>query len=229
MTQDIAIDLSQSWTNSTVQGEYIDTTGIANVRRPMLWYDSDARKVYRYGGWPYDSGSTYPQTLYSLDIDTKTWSGTTVTGTNGLSNSDQAPGGASFTSSDSTFYSLGGNEAYDWATDVQGFFEFYNSNQSWSISSSVDATANRNGYRSLAAAAVAPGFGSDGYLVFVGGTTSESAPGETTSSDLIGMSLVTLYDIGTGSWYQQETTGEAPPPRSAFCYASASSQDSFEL
>ena len=200
----------------------------------MLWYDQSAKTLYRYGGFPYTNvAGTYSQSLWSLPIDDSTelastqWSEKTVTGTDGLSSDGRAPGGAAFTSSNTTFYALGGSSATTWQVPVQGLLEFDNAGSSWKNQSSVGATST--GYWTMAAAAFGSNYGSKGYLMFVGGTASETAPGYTTTTNLIDMSLVSLYDIATGTWYQQTASGDIPKARSSFCYASASSANSFEM
>lgn len=57
--QDIIIDLSKSWTNATIPSTLVSRGAIPGVRRPMLWYDESANKIYRYGGWPYTEDDTF--------------------------------------------------------------------------------------------------------------------------------------------------------------------------
>lgn len=45
------------------------------------------------------------------------------------------------------------------------------------------------------------------------------------------MSVITMYDIASGTWYTQTATGDIPPPRSEFCAVGAAGNNgsSFEL
>ena len=227
--QDIIVDLSQSWTNATIPSTLVSRGAIPSVRRPMLWYDEGTNKIYRYGGWPYAEDGTYSQSLWSLDMSDAAsggWSSTTSTGTTGLDNDSRAPGGSAYTFANSTFYALGGSTP-DYQTALQGFLKYDDTTGAWTNDSSVGATST--GYWAMAAAAAAPGFGTAGYLVFVGGTSSESTPGVTTSTLLINLSLITLYDLDSGTWYQQSATGDIPSSRSAFCSVFASTADTFEI
>lgn len=93
----------------------------------------------------------------------------------------------------------------------------------WSNQSS--AAASSTGYLNQAGASYMPQFGS-GFLAFVGG----QIPGSITAIDsLADMSNITLYDVVSGTWYSQSTTGDTPSPRMAFCSVGASSGDSFEM
>ncbi|KAK5097819.1 hypothetical protein LTR70_002861 [Exophiala xenobiotica] len=194
-----------------------------------FWQTSVVAGSQLYGGWPYTEDSTYSQSLWSLDMNDATsgdWSSSTSTGMNGLENDSRAPGGSAYTYADSTFYALGGSTP-NYQSAVQGFLTYDDTAGIWTNDSSKPATST--GYWSLAAAAAAPGFGSAGYLVFVGGTATETRPGATTSTQLMDLSIITLYDLAAGVWYQQPATGDIPPPRSAFCSVSASTTDTFEI
>lgn len=229
LEQDIIIDLSQSWTNDTIPSKLVSRGSATAVRRPMLWHDEGANKIYRYGGWPLAEDGTYSQSLWSLDTSDLTsgsWSSTTTTGTNGLENDSHAPSGSAYTYANDTFYALGGSTP-DWQSAIQGLLRYDGATGTWTNDSSVGATSS--GYWSMAAAAAVPGFGSAGYLVFLGGTTLETAPGSTSSMLLINLSMVTHYDLASDTWYQQPVTGDIPPSRSSFCSVSVSTTDTFEL
>jgi len=229
----MVIDLTKSFTNSTITATTFSHDASQDVRRPMLWYDQAAKKVYKYGGWPYNvTGETYSQNLYSMAVDGNGkmtgsgWTSITATGANGLTSSGRAPGGAAFTYTNTTFFSLGGSSPDIWSPQ-SGFVLFNDTSTQWTNKTSVGATST--GYWSNAAAVWASGFGSKGYLLFVGGTATESAPGVSSRDQLIDMSTVTLYDINSSTWYQQPTTGDVPPARNSFCYTSATTTGTFEL
>lgn len=229
----MVIDLTKSWTNATVTATTFQDDPSQFVRRPMLWYDNVAKEIYKYGGWPYNpAGNTYSQNLYSLTVDgsgkmtSNGWTSTAATGSNGLDSTGRAPGGAAFTYTNTSFFSLGGVSPDSW-TPQAGLVQYNDSTQSWTNKTSVGATAT--GYWNNAAAAWASAFGPKGYLIFVGGTGGESAPGVSSQSQLFSMSVITLYDVNSGQWYQQPATGDIPEARNAFCYTSAATSGTFEL
>lgn len=62
-----------------------------------------------------------------------------------------------------------------------------------------------------------PGYGATGLLVPLGGLTSAAGDvtvGFTTIDDF---KILSLYDIASGTWHTQTTSGESPPGRCSFC------------
>ncbi|EXJ93853.1 hypothetical protein A1O1_02246 [Capronia coronata CBS 617.96] len=209
------------------------------VRQPILFYDKPNNVVRRYGGWPYGP----------VDFDSEVWSfeaGSTVVNwvnntsgdidpaTNGLSLDSQGPFASANAFSDSTFFNLGGNiidpDSLPNMTVLSGLVTQDFSSTTWS-NQSTDL-ADQSGFRTQARAVHAPNFGDGGFLVVVGG---EAPPTEAsvyeTGSAMVDMSVITLYDIATATWFTQEATGDVPPPRSEFCAVGAASSDGryFEL
>jgi hypothetical protein len=65
-----------------------------------------------------------------------------------------------------------------------------------------------------------PGYGATGLLVPLGGLTSAAGDvtvGFTTIDDF---KIISLYDIDSGIWHTQTTSGESPPGRCSFCSVS---------
>lgn len=129
------------------------------------------------------------------DATSGDWSSITSTGTHGLENGSRAPGGSVYTYANSTFYALGGGTP-DYQSAIREFLIYDGTAGTWTNDSSKYATST--GYWSLAAAAAAAGFGSAGHLVFLRGTSSETDPGVTTSTQLMDPSIITLYDLASG-------------------------------
>ena len=200
----------------------------------MLWWDSANNQIHKYGGWPYNDSTTYPQSLFTLFVDDNgdasgnTFYSASDPSTNGLGPSSLAPAGAAYASTNSTFYAFDGTSPYDIGhppsnfgitNNVQGLLRYDMGSMTWANLSSIGSP------RIQAAGAYVPQFGS-GFLVFVGG----QIPGSTSAYDsLADMADITLYDTATGKWYQQQATGDIPPSRTAFCSASVSSGTTFEL
>src|ERR1700761_2271855 len=81
------------------------------ARWPALWYDGYTGKVFRYGGWPYNNISFWSTDLWSFVPGgaNVSWSQEVSPSTSGLSAGSDAPWASAWTSSNSTFYSLGGS------------------------------------------------------------------------------------------------------------------------
>ena len=73
-----------------------------------------------------------------------------------------------------------------------------------------------------------PNFGTQGILTVVAGDkVGYSAPN---SDDLVSPSEVSVYDIFSGTWYKQQTSGFVPEPRKEFCVAGvASNNETYEI
>jgi hypothetical protein len=142
-----------------------------------------------------------------------------------------------FVASDTNFYALGGTMAK--VDDLPyialpGLVEYNFTNGSWSNTSSTSATPS--GYMFEGGAAYASGFGKAGFLIFLGGVVPDTqtfgvVPNtQVYSISTANMSTITLYDIDTGRWYHQITTGNIPPGRLEFCsVGGTSAEGSFEM
>jgi hypothetical protein len=141
--------------------------------------------------------------------------------------------------SDNAFYSLGGvnasnalsylPEKYYTSLAVQGLIKYDFASGTWTNDSTINVT--QSGYIVEAGAALAPNFGKAGFLIFIGG----AIPNTQTfifegTAQLASMSVITLYDLESKTWYQQDATGDIPPERVEFCSVGAvSRQNSFEM
>ncbi|KEF63669.1 uncharacterized protein A1O9_01647 [Exophiala aquamarina CBS 119918] len=152
----------------------------------------------------------------------------------GLSSDTLGPFAPATAFSDSKFYSFGGNvfkpDALPNMTVLSGLVTQDLESDRWeNFTASVPA---QSPYRTQAKALIVPNFGEQGYFVVVGG---ENPPTEESFYELgtfmADMSVITMYDIASGTWYSQKTTGDIPPPRSEFCIVGAASSDgsSFEM
>jgi hypothetical protein len=164
-----------------------------------------------------------------LSNGTVTWVEDTLPTQSGLQKGAAAPFGAATTSTETTFYSLGGGNATE-GYAIQGLVEYNFASDTWSNESSNGAT--QSGFIVFAEAAYASYFGPAGFLVFVGGEIPSNQTWVYESGlELANMSNIILYDIVSGAWYNQQATGDIPPPRSEFCSVTAASSNgaTFEL
>ncbi|KIW29257.1 uncharacterized protein PV07_05082 [Cladophialophora immunda] len=231
----LVVDLTQSWTNQTVTAvtSATDPDGLIYVRQPMLFYDKTRNKISRYGGWPYEEAD-FPSLLWSFTAGTSdvTWKNETAPSTDGLSTSSPGPFASANAFTNSTYYNFGGNvvSSLPDMTVLSGLVTRDFVAQSWTNSTAI--IPNQSRYRTQARMVYTPNFGSQGFLVMVGG---EAPPTEAsvyeTGAHMVDMSTITLYDIETGNWFTQTATGDIPPPRSEFCAVGAASRGGkrFEL
>lgn len=243
------VDLTTAWTNETivpVGGRPLSNpTAMRPSRQPLLYYDAVHDVVYRWAGWPYDQsllgpdqnfpeGDDFPTTLWSFEAGSNTidWKQGANVSTNASSSVSNGPFAAAVAYSNSTYFSLGGNIGLANVrnmTVLPGLVTQDFETQTWS-NASFELYAQTQ-FRTQARAVFVSIFGTEGYLVVVGG---ENPVTETswyaTGYAMADMADITLYDVGTGVWYRQTATGDVPPPRSEFCVAgAASSAGTFEL
>jgi hypothetical protein len=228
--QTFAIDLSQSWTPSTVSVVVNDRpAAYIGARSPVLWYDSVSNTVYSYGGWPYATSPVKvwgfkPGTDGSLDWSVKYLQG------DGSSFSDLTRASTGLTAvSDKAFYYMGGygtretdprfsNLPANYRFAMTGLTTFDFGDSTWKNSSTGGQ------YRLGGRGQFVPLFGEEGVLLFFGGdqpTVQKFAMG----SGLVSMSTITVYDIKSKSFYQQTATGDIPLPRNYFCSVGVGAAD----
>lgn len=218
--QTLSFDLSQSWTIGSVEPKVTTKpSDMMLVRRPYMWYDGPVSTVFSGSGWAYQTSESYA--LWSFQPDGQGGASWHISGN---SNTQQfTPTFASaFTSSDISFYSLGGasvsvlNDSGLVNTTVSGLATFGFGAGAWNTQSS--AGASQSGNSVFAEAVFIPNFGEQGLITFLGG---ESPPNSTyeyeTGAALVDMSNITIYDPKTQAWYHQTATGDIPPPRAEFC------------
>lgn len=238
--QTLAIDLSIPWKNTTVSAVVTDKpSNFPFARRPTLWYDSTADLVYSIGGFPYSDAKINGSTIWAFQPDGNggaPWQKNTSEGD--LLWSQITPTfGALTATSDDSFYSLGGSippSSNDFAgtpsVAQSGMAVFEFQSNTWKNLSSSGYQAS--GFGVMGQAEYVGMFGKKGTIVFLGGDApTGSFYSYATGSSLVDMSVVSIYDIDSGNWLTQQTTGDIPDRRYAFCMAGAAEKDakSYEL
>lgn len=210
------------------------------VRQPILFYDEKQNVVRRYGGWPYDVNGSLPadmpSELWSFPAGTQeaNWVSETSPAANGLSSDSLGPFAPAVAFSDSMLYAFGGNvfkpSSLPNMTVLSGLVTQDFETARWdNVTANVP---NQNPYRTQAKSVFAPGYGGEGFVITVGGESPENeASFYEEGKFLTDMSVITMYDIASGTWYTQTATGDIPPPRSEFCAVGAAGNNgsSFEL
>jgi hypothetical protein len=200
------------------------------ARQPLLFYDTEDGTVNRYGGWPYETDVGYPSTVwfFSAGSAEMEWQQGQNASSKGLSAHSPGPFGAAHAHSDKAFFSLGGSFEPDASqfpgTALSGLVVQDYAKGTWDNSSM--ALSGQSPYRTQARAVFSPNFGSEGFLIVVGG---EAPPTKSYSyyegRSMVEMSAITLYDIANKSWFVQTATGDIPPIRSEFCAVGSPSAD----
>ena len=206
------------------------------ARQPLLFYDAEHNTVNRYGGWPYYRDMGYPSTVWSFAAGSSEmeWVQGPNASSRGLSEKSPGPFAAAHAYSDGSFFSLGGSFDPDATgspgTVLSGLVAQDFARGTWNNYSTV--SGGQAMHRTQARAVLSPNFGSDGFLVIIGG---EAPPTESSAYNkgrsMVEMSSVTLYDIANKAWFVQTATGDVPPIRSEFCAVGSPSDDAktFEL
>jgi len=224
----LSIDLTQSWTVSTVNALLASKpSDMTTVRRPYLWYDPVSNFIYERGGWAYTENS---YSLWSFQPDGHGGVVWNVLQDNSVAEQYTSTVFSAFTASNAQFYSLSGVVSSETTvnglvnTTVEGLLTYDFGTSRWSNSSSAGAAQST--YSVQAEAVFMPNFGKVGLLAFLGG---DSPPNQTYQYEegaaLVDMSNITIYDPDSETWYHQTATGSIPPPRSEFCAVGSAPTD----
>ena len=244
-----SIDLSASWTSQTVSFKRIDKLGVPVLNIANLWKDPSNSSFYMYNG---------EVSSISNDVsppENELWRFTPSGNTGNWSNSGVSSAAISnFTSlvrvthaasvfGDGFAFVLGGFRS--WRTS--GKFPFYQNGginrlqmpvggvvtydmASGSWSNMTNASLSQSGSFSRGELQYLSDYGTAGLLIPLGGQTSaiaDTAVGRTTIDNF---SILSMYDIASGIWHTQKTSGGAPPGRMNFCSVGVKGDDgTFEV
>ncbi|KAN0080657.1 hypothetical protein V8E54_003861 [Elaphomyces granulatus] len=240
--QTMAIDLTSSWTTSSVtvvatnkSVEVLESSSLLG-RRPDMWYDPTADLVYSIGGLSYNIDGQ----LYDVDMVPTLWgfkpqsngsvewkSQSSTTNPQSAVLASNVAGGLSATSP-TGHYNLGGfiedyveNKINSFA--LEEMFSYNSGNQSW-----YNLTLAGQHYV-WGEAQYVPIYGARGVVLFFGGFwPSDHSVGS--PSSLATLDTILVYDIYTNRFFKQQTSN--PPPGRAFLCsvaAGASNNESYEI
>lgn len=218
------IDLSSSWTNSSVQINTTDKGDAPVFKYPGLWAeDNDA--IYLFSG----QLSTFNKRK-APDIALWKFTATASGGTWERQEPSEPRAFNQFTrlsqaliaGSLDTGYALGGytNEFTDFKLDrnldipVYGLISFNFADQSWNNVSATEYTT----YGTAVSGQMmhVPIYEDNGLLLMFGRLRTTLKEYDQNSAQLE-FSNVTIFDPATGRWHSQTTTGDTPPARELFC------------
>ncbi|KAI1432804.1 hypothetical protein GGR50DRAFT_696687 [Xylaria sp. CBS 124048] len=217
-----SIDLTQSWTNETVNIRSIPKDS-PSLGGQTHWIDDSAQSLYTWGGFTID-GSSPSQALWELAADGHgggSWSQVTQRDYSDFSKL-KGTFSTAFTQTKTAGFSFGG--AITHASDgsvkkglpgyaAPGLVSYNFGTGEWKNSS----TSSFGGYgTSLNARAEYVPFGPNGLILFIGGSET---PVDATNSSIVEMNWnsISMVDPVTNQWYKQRTTGTKPPTIESHC------------
>ena len=241
----LSIDLSQSWTNSTVNIRSTSKpSGVPNLVSPSLWYSEKQNLLYfgftgRISSFP--AGDSMPVddlSLWSLKPDGSgagTWNSITsendtTDGFHGISRPFaplQAFGGEMALilggmANEGTQPEYLGNYGQ---VALPGLVTFDMESNTFTNTTASDIYGG-NGLAINGVLQYVPTFGPQGVFVAMGGSNQATETPKTLQS----FAAVSVYDPAEKRWYNQTTTGDIPPPRLKSCAAGvASSNGTYDM
>ncbi|CAL8578698.1 hypothetical protein XPA_004469 [Xanthoria parietina] len=214
----LAIDMRNSWTNSTVTFNSIRKNGAPSLNAGVIWPSTDNQTFFAFGGelsyW----------NLAAEVPDVSCWQ-FTADGNGGGSWAifkpvDQSifydltrPGFASGATVDNTGFILGGRASYrsspQFREDVPipGIVSFNISSTLWQNDTLPRNIEDMNAPQGMLTSA--DSFGTDGLLIQAGLTSDAYNPPP--------FNNITIYDPSEKTWHSQTATGEVPSGRSTAC------------
>lgn len=241
--QTLAIDLSTSWTNSSLN--LISTKrpdGAIPLNRQTLWWDEKRKTVYCFGGEKSygnpvgNSYSTPPESIWEFTPDSNGKGSGNWTQTIGPASTQAFPsdlvrvaGGIS-AHDDSNAYYLGGyvsaatSPKVSFLNNVGLFnipgmlnFDFNTLDLSNTTAGGGYASQYKSGnWLNMGAMLSAPKFGSEGVFILLG--DEENA-----------FTNITIFDKKSQTWHTQTATGVIPAPRTLFCAVAVENSDTHTL
>ncbi|OBT98643.1 hypothetical protein VE01_03598 [Pseudogymnoascus verrucosus] len=239
-SQTFAIDLSKSWSTSTVDAIISNhAEEFKPSRRPEIYHDTIHNVVYSYGGAYYSANFKDDHVTYEANVTPEVWGFTPPENGNvnwsrqfAKSISDSFPLTSSIeyaltTSSDKKHYSFGGTITYNVVPDggegvpIQMVMEDF---VTYDYATQTYSNVSRTTPHSLAGEAqFVPQYGEEGVLLFFGGKNPVDRGAA--SLDLADLGSIDVYDIYTDTFYTQAATN-APTGRYSFCSVGASNANS---
>ncbi|KAI1294281.1 hypothetical protein F5Y03DRAFT_373287 [Xylaria venustula] len=219
-----SIDLTESWTNETVQLRSIPKTAPL-LSKQVHWIDSSANSLYTWGGFTSDNSSP-SQALWRFEADGSgggTWE--QVTQRDYLDFTKlKGTFGSAFTQTEDVGYSFGGAVMHSSDGSVSksipglatpGLVSYNFRTGSWENATVTSMSYGGYGTSLNAQAEYVP-FGPNGLVLILGGAET---PVDATNETIVEVSWneISMVDPVTMKWYTQSTTGSRPPTIESHC------------
>ncbi|KAK2604285.1 hypothetical protein N8I77_007228 [Diaporthe amygdali] len=184
---------------------------IPDVSGGILWGDNINKQFYLFGGEYYNTPPT-PFNLYSYDVLNDSWNNLGPPSQSGI-NAVSYGSGVGISELGLGFYYggwLSNNSVPSWSGPpmaTTGLIKYDMDQGSWTNNTGPDSTRRAEGTMNYIPA-------SDGGLLIYFGGIQDQENGTTTGQP---MDEIFIYDILSGRWYKQQTSGTTPQMRSRFC------------
>lgn len=204
----LSIDLSISWNPEDVDIKEI-SVGDKPVRSNEAYFaDPSSRSLYSWGGFRFRPEEPAGTDLWRFQVDERgngRWERETSANEDVFGNL-LATGSAACVTTPDDAYLFGGNEWNNSKQGVKGFYKYNFETTEWSQQTEV-GYATDHGFLWGGTATYVSGFGSKGLIFILGGITGRYTADRTHMP----FNTVHFYDIGTGRWHSQETSGDQKP------------------
>jgi hypothetical protein len=238
------------WTSQTVSLNRIDKDGAPIVNVGNLWKDTSDAAFYAYNGdlasESYDVVSPANELWrFTPSGISGTWSNLGVSAGASLDFTDLVRvANAASVVANGIGYALGGYQSSG-TTDKAPFYEngeavsglrmpvsgmvaYDMATGSWS--NSTDSSFTQSGSFSRGQLQHLPDYGAAGLLIPLGGSTSNASDDNDGRIPVDDLNTLSMYDIASGTWHTQRTSGEIPQSRVAFCSVGVRGDDgTFEV
>ena len=236
MNDTLAIDLSRSWSQATVNISRISKdVGVPILNFGTLWPANDEQSFYSFGGVASASPlvRTSDPAVNLWQCSNGSWSEVGDQYDNAPSFSEVRPAGGLGTFGHGVGYLLGGFQAFD--TDragpwwpIPGLLSYNTSSNIWSNLSSTGFS--QYGTALFGNVQFVPNIGPEGVLIAFGGQESPPSPWTNTAQNFMHFSNMSIYDIAARTWHWQTTTGDTPPDSILSCITGVKSdRDTYEI
>lgn len=236
-TATLAIDLSRSWTNSSVTIKSTEhARGVPHLLGTNLWYNESGNELLQgfvgaASPWPNTNG-VQDLCLWSFKLDGKgsgSWSQVYDSRASAFASMTR-PYQGSMAQDDGAAYILGGVSTADTSHETRGqpyitlpgLIKYNFTTAEFTNSTATD-------YHGAGTAArgqmlYVPTYGEKGLYIPLGGDAPR--PGKySPGSSMVGFRNIMMYDPATDRWHSQTTTGAEPKGRIEFCAVGARSTD----
>jgi len=224
----MSIDLSVSWTNTSVTIKQLGDDGKPPLNYVSFWPDDSGSSVHAFGGersFALDSNVSAPQSWQFTPDGLGGGSWNSQASSSAFSSLVQPAGGLQTFGHGVGLY-LGGHlssRTYPQSTisyfqPVPGLIMFNMTSNSWQNITAVGYNQNQTAHQGTAQ--FVPGIGANGVFIFLGGQTS-SPTDWTEFEPLVSMNDLVVFDPSSQKWYHQQATGDIPEPRIRACVVGA--------
>lgn len=215
----LSIDLSKSWTNSSVVINQINATADVLGHEGLFWQES-TKSILRFGGDSYKTDEK-KESVFGLAVaDTANGGGSWSllhSSTDVMWQHVTWPINPSFASSPTVGFVLGGYAQVGSSTTnsaLLGLTLVNTTDDTYTTSYDVGPFSADGGVY-MGAAQFVPSFGTgQGVVIFLGGRVFGG-------NTLYPMSQLTIYDVASKKWYTQTAVGDVPKARKTMCITGA--------